>query len=232
MVSGQHVILMGAQGAGKGTQAERLAPALNLYHFSTGEAFRSAISSETELGKLAKGYLDRGDLVPDDITLGIVADKLAQIANGTGSEQKSGALFDGFPRTESQAEGLTRQLEERGESIAVVVEIAVPRPDLIERLSGRRVCPKCGSVYHVKFNPPKEPGICDRDGAQLEQREDDKPEAIERRLNLYFELTEPLLAYYRDLGLLETVDGTRSIEEVQAAIRRVIAARTSGSVRR
>lgn len=222
---------MGAQGAGKGTQAERLAPALNLYHFSTGEAFRSAISAETELGKLAKGYLDRGDLVPDDVTLGIVADKLDQIANASGPDRTNGALFDGFPRTESQAEGLTRQLEERGESLAAVIEIAVPRADLVERLSGRRVCPTCGAVYHVTFNPPREPGICDRDGSPLEQREDDKPEAIERRLNLYFEMTEPLLNYYRELGLLESVDGTQSIDDVQADIRSVIEARANGSVR-
>ncbi len=229
MISGHHVILMGAQGAGKGTQAERLAPALNLYHLSTGEAFRSAISAQTELGVLAKGYLDRGDLVPDDVTLGIVADKLEEIASGAGPGRKDGALFDGFPRTLSQAEGLTDQLEKRSEHIAAVIEIEVPRDELIERLSGRRICPTSGTVYHIKFNPPKVAGICDKDGTPLIQREDDTPEAIARRLNLYFEMTAPVLAYYRNLGLLETVDGRKSIDEVQADIRAIVEARVAST---
>ena len=229
MIAGQHVILMGAQGAGKGTQAERLAPVLNLYHLSTGDAFRAAIGAKTELGVLAKGYLDRGDLVPDDVTLGIVSARLDQIANDDGPDHKAGALFDGFPRTQSQAEGLTKELEQRGESLAAVIEISVPREDLIERLSGRRVCPTCGAVYHISFNPPKQAGICDRDGTQLEQRPDDTPEAITHRLNLYFEMTTPLLEYYRRRGLLETVDGRKSIEEVQSEILGVIAARTVGT---
>jgi adenylate kinase len=220
---------MGAQGAGKGTQAERLAPALNLYHLSTGDAFRAAISARTDLGVLAKGYLDRGDLVPDDVTLGIVSARLDLIANDDGPNRKVGALFDGFPRTQSQAEGLTRELAQRGESLVAVIEISVPREDLIERLSGRRVCPTCGAVYHIVFNPPKRAGICDRDGTQLEQRPDDTPEAIAHRLNLYFEMTAPLLAYYRNRGLLETVDGRKSIEEVQSDILGVIAARTVGT---
>ena len=213
MKSGQHLILMGAQGAGKGTQAERLAPALNLVHFSTGEAFRAAISGETKLGILAKGYLDRGDLVPDDVTIGIVAAKLAQIAEGTSPDRPTGALFDGFPRTRTQAEGLSQELARRGEEIAAVIEISVPREDLISRFSGRRVCPRCGTAYHIEFNPPKVAGTCDKDGAPLEQRKDDTPEAIERRLSLYEEMTEPLLAYYRDLGLLSTVDGLKCNRE-------------------
>lgn len=218
MEPGQHVILMGAQGAGKGTQAERLAPALNLFHFSTGEAFRAAIAAETDLGVLAKGYLDRGDLVPDDVTLGIVAAKLDEIAAGAATGGKAGALFDGFPRTQSQAEGLTRELARRCEAVVAVIEVDVPKEELIERLSGRRVCPTCGTVYHVKLNPPKVEGICDKDGSVLEQRADDTPDAIERRLELYFSHTQPLLDYYRGLGLLETVDGTASIEEVQREI--------------
>jgi len=202
---------------------------LNLYHLSTGEAFRSAISAQTELGVLAKGYLDRGDLVPDDVTLGIVADKLEEIASGVGPDRKDGALFDGFPRTLSQAEGLTDQLDKRSEHIAAVIEIAVPRDDLIERLSGRRICPTCGTVYHIKFNPPKVAGICDKDGTPLIQREDDTPEAIARRLNLYFEMTAPVLAYYRNLGLLETIDGRTSIDEVQADIRAIVEARVASA---
>jgi adenylate kinase len=206
---------MGAQGAGKGTQAERLAPALNLVHFSTGEAFRAAISAKTELGVLAQGFLDRGDLVPDDVTVGIVVAKLEQIADGVAAGGPTGALFDGFPRTRGQAEGLASELAKRGESVAAVVEISVPRPDLIERLSGRRVCPACGSVYHITFNPPAVPDVCDNDGAVLEQRKDDTPEAIERRLALYEQQTQPLLDYYRERGLLKSVDGLQAIDEVQ-----------------
>lgn len=226
MKSGQHVILMGAQGAGKGTQAERLAPALNLAHFSTGEAFRAAISAQSELGVLAKTYLDRGDLVPDDVTVGIVAAKLQQIADGALSGGPTGALFDGFPRTRAQAEALDAELGKRGESIAAVLEIAVPRADLVERLSGRRVCPTCGAVYHIAFHPPQRAGTCDKDGSALEQRKDDTPEAIERRLNLYEEMTQPLLAYYRERGLLHTVDGLGAIDQVTADLRAAIDAGT------
>jgi adenylate kinase len=225
--SGQHVVLMGAQGAGKGTQSVLLAPALNLFHFSTGEAFRAAIAAQTKLGVLAKDYLDRGDLVPDDVTLGIVAAKLSEIADDAARGGTTGALFDGFPRTESQAEGLSDELARRGEAIVAVIEIDVPRNELIERLSGRRVCPTCGTVYHVTFNPPMVAGICDKDGTALEQRADDTPEAIERRLNLYFALTQPLLNYYRELGLLETVDGTASIEDVQREILNRVDARAA-----
>ena len=228
MRPGQHVILMGAQGAGKGTQAERLAPILNLAHFSTGEAFRAAISAQTELGVIAKGYLDRGDLVPDEVTLGIVAAKLDAIANDESPNRTYGALFDGFPRTLSQATGLSEQLADRNQSIAVVVEIAVPVADLIERLSGRRVCPVCGSVYHVTFNPPKVAGVCDREGAALEQRADDTPDAISRRLALYFEMTEPVLDYYRQAGLLRTVDGLQVIDKVQDEILDTISGMNPG----
>jgi adenylate kinase len=136
-------------------------------------------------------------------------------------------LFDGFPRTASQAEGLTALLADRGESLIAVVEIAVPMADLMERLSGRRVCPTCGATYHIKFNPPKVDELCDRDGTKLIQRADDTPDAIERRLALYFEMTEPLLAYYREMGLLETVNGLQSIEDVQDDIDAVIRSRTA-----
>ena len=222
VLAGQHVILMGAQGAGKGTQAERLAPALNLYHLSTGDAFRAAIAAGTELGKLAKGFLDRGDLVPDDVTIGIVASRLDEIASDPTPERKLGALFDGFPRTASQAEGLDQELRRREESILVVVEIDVPVEALIERLSGRRVCPTCGAVYHVLFNPPKVDDLCDNDGTPVIQRPDDTAGAIRRRLDLYFDMTAPLLDYYRQRGLLKTVDGLQSIDDVQRAILEVV----------
>ena len=217
MQVGQHVILMGAQGAGKGTQAERIAPKLGLVHFSTGEAFRTAISNKTELGIVAKGYLDRGELVPDDVTIGIVAAKLALIREELPTTGVTGALFDGFPRTKSQAEGLDHLLESSGESIAAVIEIDVPREELVERLAGRRVCPN-GHVYHVAFNPPTTESVCDVDGLPLEQRADDTAEAIERRLALYFELTAPLLSHYRFNGLLHKIDGTQPIDQVEADI--------------
>ncbi|HRA48985.1 MAG TPA: adenylate kinase [Thermomicrobiales bacterium] len=221
MQSGQHVILMGAQGAGKGTQAERLAPKLGLVHFSTGEAFRAAIAQQTELGVAAKAFLDRGDLVPDDVTIGIVAAKLASIRVAASESGLGGALFDGFPRTKAQAEGLAAELKQQGESIAAVIEIAVPLDDLVERLSGRRVCSN-GHVYHERFNPPQVSGVCDVDGLPLIQRADDTTEAIKRRLDLYFELTTPLLEYYQDLGLLHQVDGLQSIDRVEAEILAVL----------
>jgi adenylate kinase len=214
---GQHVILMGAQGAGKGTQAERIAPKLGLVHFSTGEAFRTAITNQTELGIIAKGFLDRGELVPDDVTIGIVAVKLALIREEAPTTGLTGALFDGFPRTKSQAEGLDRLLECSGESIAAVIEIDVPREELVERLAGRRVCPN-GHVYHLTFNPPASEGVCNIDGLPLEQRADDTAEAIKRRLALYFELTAPLLSHYRFKGLLHKVDGMQPIDKVEADI--------------
>lgn len=214
-----HVILMGAQGAGKGTQAERLAPRLHLVHLSTGDLFRAEIRSESELGKRLAGILERGELVPDQLTLDIVDGRLTAIA---GDPDRSGALFDGFPRTLAQAEGLDLMLRQRGEEIGAVVEIAVPRHLLVERLAGRRICPVCGTTYHVIFNPPAVDSVCDREGATLVQRPDDTPEAIERRLDLYFELTAPLLSYYESRGLLRRVDGDQSIDGVTDAIASVV----------
>lgn len=222
-----HVILMGAQGAGKGTQAERIAPRFQLAHLSTGELFRAAVSSGTELGVLAKGYLDRGELVPDAVTIGIVDAKLQAIAANEPSLQ--GALFDGFPRTAAQAGGLDDALAVRGESVTAVVEIHVPREKLVARLSGRWICPNCGATYHIEFNPPAVAGVCDRCGHQLTQRKDDTPEAITRRLDIYFEQTEPLLAYYEARGLLQRVDGDQQIDAVTEAIVAAIQSRTATS---
>jgi adenylate kinase len=214
-----HVILMGAQGAGKGTQAERLAPRLQLTHLSTGDLFRAEIKSGSELGTRLKAILDRGELVPDQLTLDIVDGRLAAISD---SGKTSGAMFDGFPRTPAQAEGLDYILAKRDEAIAAVVEISVPREHLVERLSGRRVCPVCGTVYHIVFNPPKTDCLCDKEGAALIQRADDTPEAINRRLDLYFEQTEPLLAYYDARGLLTRVDGDQAIDLVSDQIAAAI----------
>ena len=218
-----HVIFMGPQGAGKGTQATRIAEQLELVHVSTGELFRSAIKAKTPLGVMAKEILDRGDLVPDDITLGIVEKRLEEIAETRSAGGNArGALFDGFPRTPAQAKGLDDLLERRGERLVTVIEITAPREVLVERLSGRRVCPNCGAVYHIEFSPPKVDSICDNCGHQVIQRADDTPEAIERRLSLYDEQTAPLLNYYRERGLLQTVNGDRDVDTVSADLVRVI----------
>jgi adenylate kinase len=220
-----HIILMGPQGAGKGTQADAVGPRLGLVKLSTGDTFRAAIASGGDLGKVLKEILDRGDLVPDELTLSIVEERIDQIMNQPGV---NGVLFDGFPRTSAQAAGLTDILERRGERLASVIEIVVPREILVERLSGRWVCPVCGTTYHSIFNPPKVAGICDREGATLVQRDDDKPEAIERRLSLYDTQTAPLLDYYRQRGLLSQVNGEQSIDAVTADIIATVERATAG----
>jgi adenylate kinase len=222
---------MGPQGSGKGTQAGRLAPRLRLEHLSTGDLFRAAIASESPLGRRVKAILDRGDLVPDDLTIGIVAERLDRIAAeralGVGAQ---GALFDGFPRTLPQAEGLDRLVAERGDRIGAVVELAMPADRLVTRLAGRRVCPQCGATYHVEFNPPKEAGVCDRCGAEPVQRDDDKPEPIRRRLATYFAQTAPLLSYYRERDLVIQVDGDQPIDRVTDEIVAALARRLGAFV--
>jgi adenylate kinase len=215
-----HIILIGPQGAGKGTQADIVGPRLGLAKLSTGELFRAAIASGSELGQEVKGPYDRGELIPDDLTLGLVEERLEQL---DGDPDVKGALFDGFPRTRNQAEGLDAVLEKRGERLAAVIEIDVPRETLVERLSGRRLCPCCGATYHVEFNPPKRPDVCDRDGCRLIQREDDTPNAIRRRLALYDQQTAPLLDFYRERGQLTKVNGDRPIDDVTQDILAAIA---------
>jgi adenylate kinase len=210
-----HVILMGPQGAGKGTQADIVGPRLKLAKLSTGDLFRAAMAAGTELGQQIKGPYDRGELIPDDLTLGIVEERLEQLDDEPDIE---GALFDGFPRTRAQAEGLDLVLAKRGEKIDAVVEISVPRDVLIERLAGRRVNPKTGKTYHIVFNPPKVEGICDDDGTPLIQRADDTPEAIARRLALYDQSTAPLLDFYKARGVLKQVSGEQAIDDVTADI--------------
>ena len=218
-----HVIFMGPQGVGKGTQATTVADRLGLTHVSTGDLFRAAIKAQTPLGVMAKEILDKGELVPDDITLGIVESRLEELAaEHAAGKHVNGALFDGFPRTPAQARGLDELLERRGERLAAVIEFTAPREVLVERLSGRRVCPNCGATYHVDFSPPKDDSICDRCGHQVIQRADDTPEAIERRLSLYDQQTAPLLNYFRDQGILKTVDGNRGVEAVSADIVKLI----------
>jgi adenylate kinase len=218
------VALMGPQGSGKGTQAARLTPRFGLVHLSTGDLFREAIASGTELGQEIKAIYDRGDLIPDDLTLRLVEQRLDEIEQAASDAPRTrGALFDGFPRTAAQAEGLDALLDRRGERLAGVVQIAVPYETLIGRLAGRRVCPTDGRSYHVEFDPPKVPGVCDDDGTPLIQREDDKPEAVKRRLDNYFSQTAPLIEYYRDRGLLAEIDGDRPVDEVSAAIEAALA---------
>lgn len=214
-----HVILMGPQGSGKGTQAARLAPRLGLKLIATGDLFRGAIKAETELGREIKAIYDRGELVPDAITVRLVEEKLGEIDRERRlGEGVRGALFDGFPRTRGQAAALDGALAVRGEGISAVVRLDVPAPVLIARLTGRRVCANCGAVYHVAFNPPRSPNVCDVCGGTLVQREDDTREAVEKRLALYVEQTEPLLTYYGERGVVVAVDGDQSIEAVTDAL--------------
>ncbi len=214
-----YVILMGAQGAGKGTQALRVAPRLGLVHVSTGDLFRAAIATGDALGQEIKTIYDRGDLIPDDLTLRLVDVRLNAIATKfSDGEPARGALFDGFPRTAGQAAGLDAMLAARGESIAAVVLIAVPRAALERRLSGRRVCPNGHGPFHVEFNPPRVDGVCDVCGEPLIQRDDDMPEAIQRRLSNYFAQTEPLIDYFRAAGKLAEVDGDQPVETVTRSL--------------
>lgn len=222
------ILLMGAQGAGKGTQAEFIGPHYHLVPVATGALFRAAIASGSELGNTIKAAYDRGELIKDDITLQLVEQRLREIAQERASgAEVAGGLFDGFPRNQTQAAGLDRILADLHDALTAVIYIDVPYEVLVERLAGRRVCPVCGRVYNVVSNPPQEAGKCDADGAELIQREDDTPAAIRKRLDLYFSETAPLIDYYRERGLLVEIDGNRAIDEVRddiiAAIDRAAA---------
>jgi len=203
---------MGPPGSGKGTQAEFLTEKLNIPHISTGDMFRKAIEEETKLGKKAKEYLDSGSLVPDDITVGIVRERLEH------PDCEGGFLLDGFPRTVVQAEALDEILKDMGSSIDAVINIQVSREELIRRLTGRRICRECGATYHVIFNPPKVENTCDKCGGELYQRKDDTEETIVNRLEVYKQQTEPLIEYYENKGLLKNINGNQSIREVHAEI--------------
>lgn len=211
-----YVVLMGGPGAGKGTQAKKLQNKLGLPQISTGDLFRENLKNETELGQLAKKFMDQGELVPDEVTVGMVRERLSR------PDTARGAIFDGFPRTIAQAEALEKLLAENGQRVNVVPYIHVDRDLLLKRLSGRWTCPICGRVYHVLFNPPEKPGVCDVDGGELYQRDDDTEETQRRRIEVYFEQTTPLLDYYREKGLLVEIDGEQSIEEVYQDLSQVI----------
>jgi adenylate kinase len=199
--------MLGPPGAGKGTQAKKLAQAFDLVHISTGDLFRENLKNETELGQLAQGYMNQGELVPDDVTVRMVEERLAR------SDCDKGAVLDGFPRTPAQAEALENLLMQFGAGVKIVPYIKVPDEILVERLSGRWMSPT-GRVYHAIYNPPKVKWIDDIDGSELYQREDDKPETVRRRIDVYNEQTAPLIDFYRQKGLLVEIDGTQSIDEV------------------
>lgn len=202
------IVLMGAPGAGKGTQAKLLEKQLGLPQVATGDLFREHLKNETELGKLARQFIDAGELVPDDVTIGMVQDRLTQ------PDTANGVVFDGFPRTVAQAKSLERLLSQKGHRVSIVVFVEVDEDVLLQRLAGRWTCPICGRVYHTLFNPPKEPGLCDLDGGKLYQRDDDTEETQRHRIEVYFEQTEPVVDYYRAKGLLVDINGENSIEEV------------------
>ena len=210
------VVLMGGPGAGKGTQAKRLQKTLDLPQVSTGDLFREHFRNHTDLGKLAATYIDKGELVPDEITIAIVKDRLSR------EDCAKGAILDGFPRTISQANALGILLDEMGERVHIAPYIHVTPQILLKRLAGRWTCKSCGHVYHILFDPPSVEGVCDLDGSKLYQRDDDTEETQKRRIEVYFEQTTPLLAYYRDKGLLVEVNGEQSIEQVQKDLIQVI----------
>jgi adenylate kinase len=216
-VSELNLILLGPPGAGKGTQAERLVEDFDLPYYATGDILRAAVKEGTELGSKAREFMDRGDLVPDEVICGVIVERIDS------SEALDGFLLDGFPRTLPQAEALGSALEPLGRRLTAVLSIEVDDDEVVRRLSGRRVCEKNGHPYHVDFDPPKNPGFCDQDGSPLVQRDDDREETIKHRLEVFHDQTEPLVDYYEGQGLLRRFDGSRSPDEVHAHIRATLA---------
>jgi adenylate kinase len=210
------VIFLGPPGAGKGTQARQLAEAWQAAHIATGDMLREAVAQGTPLGREAKRHMDAGGLVPDEVVIGLVAERL------TRPDTRNGFVLDGFPRTAPQAEALDRMLEGRGLALDRVIFLDVPRPELLRRLTGRRICRNCGATYHLVSAPPQRPGRCDVCGGELYQRDDDSEAAVARRLDVYESQTAPLLAYYRSRGQLASVRGEGSVEEVAAEVKRAV----------
>ena len=210
------IVMLGAPGAGKGTQAKKIADRYQIPHISTGDIFRANIKNGTELGKKAKSYMDAGNLVPDSLTLELVVDRLAQ------DDCKNGYVFDGFPRTIPQAEALDNALAAKGEKLDFAINIDVPDPSIVMRMSGRRACLKCGATYHVKFNAPATAGICDRCGNELALRDDDKPSTVFKRLAIYHLQTQPLIDFYQKKGCLVQIEGTKEVDEVFRDILEVL----------
>ncbi len=211
-----NIVFLGLPGTGKGTQAESLAGEMGVPHIATGDIFRQAISRGTELGKKAKQYLDSGELVPDEVTCGMVKERLAE------QDTKPGFILDGFPRTIAQAEALDRIMQELGRELQKVIFFSAPEDVLIKRLSGRRVCSKCGATYHVEHNPPAQRGICDKCGGELIQREDDREQTVIRRLEVNRDKTQKLITYYQRQGKLTTIDANGPLEEVQKQLKEAV----------
>ena len=206
------IIMLGAPGAGKGTQAKRIAEQYSIPHISTGDIFRANIKNNTELGKKAKSYMDQGLLVPDELTCDLVVDRIKQ------DDCKRGYIVDGFPRTILQAQALDAALASMNDKMDYAIDVDVPDENIVSRMSGRRACVGCGATYHVVYNAPKAEGICDACGEKLILRDDDKPETVQKRLTVYHEQTQPLIDYYKNAGILRTVDGTMEMDQVFAAI--------------
>lgn len=212
-----NLILLGPPGAGKGTQAERLQEDFSLAHISTGDMLRAQVAKGTELGRRAQEFMSAGELVPDEVILGMIRSRISE------QDAREGFLLDGFPRNASQADALAATLAESERRLTAALLIEVPDEDVVRRLGGRRVCTKSGHVYHVDFDPPKREGICDQDGSRLIQREDDREETIRRRLEVYARQTSPLIEYYDEAGLLRRFDGGRTPDEVHDHIRATVA---------
>ena len=212
------IIMLGAPGAGKGTQAKKIADKYSIPHISTGDIFRANIKNGTELGKKAKQYMDQGALVPDELTCDLVMDRIQQ------DDCKNGFVLDGFPRTIPQAEALDAALGKINEKMDYAIDVDVPDENIVNRMSGRRACLNCGATYHLISIPPKVEGICDRCGSEIVLREDDKPETVQKRLKVYHEQTQPLIDYYKNQGILKSVDGTQPMDEVFKAIVTILGA--------
>ena len=212
------IVMLGAPGAGKGTQAKMIAAKYQIPHISTGDIFRSNIKNGTQLGKKAKEYMDQGLLVPDELTVDLVTDRLAQ------DDCQKGYILDGFPRTIPQAEALASALAKRGEKLDYAVDVDVPDENIVSRMSGRRACTGCGATYHIVHNPSKKGDVCEVCGEPLVLRDDDRPETVQKRLSVYHEQTQPLIEYYKDQGILKTVDGTQPMDDVFAAVINILEA--------
>ena len=212
------LIMLGAPGAGKGTQAKQIAKTYSIPHISTGDIFRANIKNNTELGQKAKTYMDAGQLVPDELTCDLVMDRIHQ------DDCANGFVLDGFPRTIPQAEALTKALEADGQKMDYAIDVDVPDENIVKRMGGRRACLNCGATYHIVSIPPKKEGICDTCGSELVLREDDKPETVQERLRVYHDQTQPLIDYYKEQGILKSVDGTVPMEEVFASIQKILEA--------
>jgi adenylate kinase len=212
-----NLVLLGPPGSGKGTQGERLQEDFRLPYYATGDILRAAVREGTELGEEAKGYMDRGDLVPDEVMVGLIAERVGS------DEAVDGFILDGFPRTIAQAEALDAKLRELGRELTAAILIDVPAEEVVRRLSGRRVCVKEGHIFHMEFDPPKNEGVCDICGGRLEIRDDDKPEVVRHRLETYHQKTEPLVSYYEERAVLRHVDGMPAPDEVSDRIRAMLA---------